>query len=86
MYTDAQSGFTFTSYDAAYQIGQTISYRLALPQSATAGSPYDVVLQVVAPLSVGWAGIAFGGNMVRNPLAVGWASGNTPVVSSRFAT
>lgn len=86
VYNDAQSGFTFTSFDAAYEIGQTISYRLAIPDSAAAGSPYDVVIQVVAPLAVGWAGLAFGGSMVRNPLAVGWASGSTAVVSSRFAT
>ncbi|RYP80286.1 hypothetical protein DL770_006285 [Monosporascus sp. CRB-9-2] len=86
VFRDAQSGFTFTSYDAAFQIGRHISYRVAIPASATPGQPYDAVLQVVAPVEVGWAGFAWGGGMTRNPLAVNWASGSTPVVSSRWAT
>lgn len=86
VFRDAQSGFTFTSFDAAYQIGRYISYRVAIPANATAGQPYDAVLQVVAPADVGWAGLAWGGGMVRNPLSVNWASGSTPVVSSRWAT
>ncbi|RYP62853.1 hypothetical protein DL771_009547 [Monosporascus sp. 5C6A] len=86
VFRDAQSGFTFTSYDAAYQIGRYISYRVAIPANAVPGQPYDAVLQVVAPVDVGWAGFAWGGGMTRNPLAVNWASGSTPVVSSRWAT
>ncbi len=86
VFRDAQSGFTFSSYDAEYVIGSTISYRIAIPGNATPTAPYDAVIQVVAPLAVGWAGLAWGGSMVRNPLAIGWASGSTPVVSSRWAT
>ncbi|EMR66596.1 putative cbd9-like protein [Eutypa lata UCREL1] len=86
VFRDAQSGFTFSSYDAQYVIGSTIAYRIAIPSDATASAPYDAVIQVVAPVAVGWAGLAWGGSMVRNPLAVGWASGSTPVVSSRWAT
>ncbi|RYP14311.1 hypothetical protein DL765_006476 [Monosporascus sp. GIB2] len=86
VFRDAQSGFTFTSFDAEIQIGRYMAYRVAIPANAVPGQPYDAVLQVVAPIDAGWAGFAWGGGMTRNPLAVNWASGSTPVVSSRWAS
>ncbi|KAK3356807.1 hypothetical protein B0T25DRAFT_516361 [Lasiosphaeria hispida] len=64
---------------------EKISYRIAIPDTATAGS-FDVLLQIVAPKTVGWAGIAWGGVMANNPLGVAWASGASAIVSSRKAS
>ncbi|KAM7213232.1 cellobiose dehydrogenase [Rhypophila decipiens] len=61
-----------------------VSYRIAIPDTAKAGD-FDVLLQIVAPQSVGWAGLAWGGVMVNNPLAVAWANGQSSVVTSRSA-
>lgn len=61
-----------------------IAFRIAIPDTATAGN-FDVLLQIAAPKTVGWAGVAWGGVMVNNPLTVGWANGDTAVVSSRSA-
>ncbi|KAK0633793.1 hypothetical protein B0T14DRAFT_409912, partial [Immersiella caudata] len=60
-----------------------ITFRIAIPEAAAA--PFDVLLQIVAPASVAWASIAWGGQMTRNPLTVAWPSGQTAVVSSRWA-
>lgn len=64
---------------------EKIAYRIAIPDTATAGN-FDVLLQIAAPKSVGWAGIAWGGVMVNNPLTVAWANGDKTVVSSRSAS
>lgn len=62
-----------------------VIYRIAIPDVSAA--PFDVLLQIVAPISTtGWAGIAWGGKMTNNPLTVGWSNGKSAVVSSRFAT
>jgi len=63
-----------------------VSYRVAIPDSAAAGKPYDILVSLTAPKSIGWAGMAWGGSMSNNPLTVGWASGDKAVVSSRRAT
>ena len=77
---DADSGMCF-----AEATGSGIRYRVGLPNVDAA--PFDVLLQVVAPRSVGWAGLAWGGQMTYNPLTVGWANGDKGVVvSSRRAT
>lgn len=67
-----------------YTNPEGIAYRIAIPDTATRGD-FDVLLQIVAPRTVGWAGIAWGGTMVNNPLLVGWANGDTTVASSRRA-
>jgi Cytochrome domain of cellobiose dehydrogenase len=82
---DAETGFTFAQYAASYIIGSSILYRIALPQPVNSTN-YDIVLQIVAPKDVGWAGIAWGGEMVLCPLTVAWANGNNVVLSSRYAT
>ncbi|KAI8630702.1 iron reductase domain protein [Xylariaceae sp. FL1651] len=61
-----------------------ISYRLAIPN--VTASPFDILLQIVAPRTAAWAGLAFGGHMINNTLAMAWANGNTSVISSRWAT
>ncbi|KAI1424296.1 hypothetical protein F5Y12DRAFT_715441 [Xylaria sp. FL1777] len=78
---DPETGFTFSEYQAAYVIGQTITFRVAVPLPAA--SNYDLVFQIIAPNAVGWTGLAWGGSMINNPLTIGWASGSTPVVSVR---
>ncbi|KAI5918663.1 hypothetical protein F4810DRAFT_691121 [Camillea tinctor] len=61
-----------------------IAYRVALPLVDTA--PFDMLIQIVAPKSAGWAGIAWGGHMINNTVTLGWANGNSSVVSSRWAS
>lgn len=60
-----------------------ITYRIAVPAGATA--PFDIALQIEAPVSAGWAGIGFGGGMLNNPLVVAWADGESVVASPRTA-
>ncbi|ORY67495.1 uncharacterized protein BCR38DRAFT_456247 [Pseudomassariella vexata] len=86
VFVDAETGFTFSSYDAPYVIGRTISYRIAVPSGVPTGTPFDTVIQISAPIEVGWAGLAWGGTMTANPLTVGWANGNSAVAASRYAT
>ncbi|RKU41441.1 hypothetical protein DL546_001394 [Coniochaeta pulveracea] len=62
-----------------------IAFRIAIPDTATS-APFDVLVQIVAPKSVGWAGIAWGGQMTYNPLTVAWPNGAAATVSSRRAT
>ncbi|KAI0542529.1 hypothetical protein GGR58DRAFT_253563 [Xylaria digitata] len=78
---DSETGFTFSEYQAAFVIGQAIKFRVAVPSPAT--DKFDLVFQIIAPSAVGWTGLAWGASMVNNPLTIGWASGNTPVVSVR---
>ncbi|RDL31382.1 CBD9-like protein [Venustampulla echinocandica] len=85
-YKDAETGFTFSQYNAQYTIGRSITYRIAVPSPVPANSAYDVVLQVVAPNEVAWAGLAWGGSMIANPLTVAWSNSPNVVVSSRYAT
>ncbi|KAK0717278.1 hypothetical protein B0T26DRAFT_625869, partial [Lasiosphaeria miniovina] len=68
------SEFTVAAYN--------ITYRIAIPEVTAA--PFDILLQIQAPASVGWAGLAWGGKMSSNPLTLGWANGKTAVVSSRW--
>ncbi|KAF2994030.1 hypothetical protein E8E14_002718 [Neopestalotiopsis sp. 37M] len=86
VWVDPETGFTFSQYAAAFEIGKTVTFRLAIPSTATASAPYDAVLQIAAPIAVGWTGIAWGGTMVTNPLTVGWANGNSAVATARWAT
>lgn len=83
---DAETGFTFSQYAAAYAIGKTLTIRIAIPSTATTTAPYDAVIQIAAPVEVGWTGVAWGGTMVGNPLTVAWANGNSAVGTSRWAT
>ncbi|KAK0630303.1 hypothetical protein B0T17DRAFT_589870 [Bombardia bombarda] len=59
-------------------------YRIAIPDGSAA--PFDTLLQIISPVSLGWAGFAWGGGMTLNPLTVAWPNGNKAVVSSRWAS
>lgn len=85
VYNDPDTGFRFSDYNIDYKIGKSISVRIAVPSPAPSGA-YDAVIQLVVPKEMGWAGIAWGGGMVQNPLAVAWPNGNSAVVSARWAT
>ncbi|KAI0104308.1 hypothetical protein GGR51DRAFT_522278 [Nemania sp. FL0031] len=78
---DGETGFTFSEYRAAYVIGQSITFRVAVPSPAT--TPYDIVFQIIAPNAVGWTGLSWGASMINCPLTIGWASGSTTVASVR---
>ncbi|KAK1754278.1 hypothetical protein QBC47DRAFT_40676 [Echria macrotheca] len=81
-YSDAATGLKFASYSSDGHV----QFRVAVPSTVTAGTEFDAVLQVVAPVSMGWAGFAWGGSMTYNPLAIVWANGtNNVVLSSRIA-
>ncbi|KAL0933602.1 carbohydrate-binding cytochrome b562-like protein [Colletotrichum truncatum] len=62
-----------------------ITYGFAIPEGATSGSSYDAIVQITAPISVGWAGLAWGGSMTYNPLTIVWVNGEQVTVSSRIA-
>ncbi|KAK8098690.1 uncharacterized protein PG998_011931 [Apiospora kogelbergensis] len=85
-YKDPETGFTFAQYNAQYVIGKYITYRIATPSNVAAGAPYDAVVQVAAPVDVGWTGLAWGGYMTYSPLTVAWQNGQSATVSSRYAT
>ncbi|KAI1497927.1 actin-domain-containing protein [Biscogniauxia marginata] len=80
-FEDAETGITFQSST----ITEGVTYRLALPANASGDSAYDVILQVVAPIELGWVGWAWGGMMTYNPLTIVWADGENVVYSSRQA-
>ncbi len=63
-----------------------ITFKVAIPDTAAAGKPFDILLSITAPKALGWAAIAWGGQMANNPLTIGWANGASATVSSRLAT
>ncbi|RYP26373.1 hypothetical protein DL768_011741 [Monosporascus sp. mg162] len=79
--TDAETGITFQ----AFTNPEGVSYGIALPANASAAGGYDIILQVTAPIEIGWAGIAWGGAMVYNPLSIVWPNGESVVASPRMA-
>lgn len=38
-----------------------ITFGVGIPEAATSSAPYDMLLSMTAPATVGWAGIAMGG-------------------------
>ncbi len=48
-------------------VAGSISFKIAIPDSAAAGKPFDILLSMTAPKTLGWAGIAWGGQMANNP-------------------
>ncbi|KAI0021340.1 hypothetical protein F4780DRAFT_285336 [Xylariomycetidae sp. FL0641] len=77
---DAATGACFSSATVGVA---GIRYGVAIP--AGAAGPFDALLRIEAPRSVGWAGIAWGGHMINNTITMAWANGNSSVVSSRWA-
>lgn len=65
---------------------QRVAYRVAVPDTAVRNTAFDVLIQIVAPRTVGWAALAWGGQMTNNPLTIAYSNGGTgAVVSSRRA-
>lgn len=60
-----------------------VIFRVAIPDVSAA--PFDIIYQVVAPISTGWAGISWGGEMADSPLTLAWANGQSTISSSRWA-
>lgn len=87
VFRDPDTGLTFASEYTLYRINQGITYRIAQPSDAVRGSPFDIIIQIVAPNEVGWTGLAFSGTMTQNPLLLVWrnSAGNGVVVSTRWA-
>ncbi len=84
VYQDPETGFTFSQYFGKYSLNNRgITFRIAIPSGAR--QDFDVVIQIVAPSDVGWAGLAWGGGMLKNPLATVWGTSNGAMISSRWA-
>lgn len=79
-YCDASTAICYTEYTSP----EKIAIRVAIPDTATTGN-FDVLLQISAPKTVGWAGVSWSGIMTNTPLTIGWANGEGAVVSSRSA-
>ena len=77
-YCDPLTTICYSSFSV-----EQVDYRLAIPVADKA--PFDVILQIVAPIYKGWAAVGFGAGMTYNPLAVAWANGDEDVISSREA-
>ena len=60
-----------------------VTYRFAIPPSAAEGFP--AILQIVAPLEVGWAGLAWASSMTNGPLTMAWANAENVTISPRKA-
>lgn len=68
---------------STYATDGGVSFGIAVPDGATK-APFDVIIQVTALKSIGWAGIGWGGAMTYNPLTIVWPNGKDVVVSSRM--
>lgn len=58
-----------------------ITYRFAIPPAAAEG--FQTIVQIVAPVEIGWAGMAWSSSMTNGPLTLGWANGEGVVASGR---
>ncbi len=88
IFQDPDTGLVFTSNFQLYKSdGRGITFRVAIPDGVQSYTAYDAVIQMVVPNDVGWAGLAWGGSMPKNPILVAWrGSSNNVVLSSRWAT
>jgi cellobiose dehydrogenase (acceptor) len=58
------------------------------PLDSTGPTATEFVGQIIVPSNVGWAGLAYGGQMANNLLMVAWpnTAGTDAVISARWAT
>jgi hypothetical protein len=68
---------------SAYKNDDGITYAIAIPPNPQ--EKFEVIVQITTPASIGWAGLAWGGGMTYNPLAIVWRNGDKPMISSRMA-
>ena len=66
VYRDPETGFLFSSFNAAFTLGNYITFRVAIPSNVSQNQPYDAVVQISGPLNTGWAGLAWGGTSKLN--------------------
>ena len=88
VHEDAATGFKFAQWDVNTYEASRVSYRIAIPDTASPNAGpagYDTIIQILAPNSMGWVGFAWGGEMRFNPLTVVWANCSEPIISSRWA-
>ncbi|KAK0725789.1 hypothetical protein B0H67DRAFT_481603 [Lasiosphaeris hirsuta] len=88
IYRDPDTGLTFAQNVGLYKSdGRGVTFRIAVPDAVDSYAPYDVVIQIVVPTEVGWAGFAWNGGMAKNPLLAVWRASNNQdvVVSSRWS-
>jgi hypothetical protein len=78
-YCDATTSLCYNEWKSS----SNIIYRVAIPQATAA--PFDIAIQIVAPKTAGWAGIAWGGSMTNNPITMAWPNGDTVMASARMA-
>lgn len=88
VYRDPDTSLVFYQSHQPYKLetGRGITYRAAVP-NAEQYSSYDIVVQIVIPSEVAWAGLTFGGTMAQNPLLVVWRNSNNQgvIASSRWS-
>lgn len=77
---DAETKICYSSYSNA---ASGLTFGVALPKTVT--DPYDAIIRITAPINHTWAGFAWAGQMVWNPLTIAWPNGNSGVASARFA-
>lgn len=77
---DAETGICYSGYTVP-EAG--VYFGVALPKTPV--DPYDAIIKIVAPVDRYWVGMAWGGDMVWNPLTVAWKNGQSTTASSRFA-
>jgi len=65
-------------------VGDGINVSIAIPDVDE--GPFDILVKIAAPAKAGWAAVAWGGQMLRNPLSVAWPNEDGAIVSSRWAT
>ncbi|KAK0612387.1 hypothetical protein B0T17DRAFT_405787 [Bombardia bombarda] len=86
VYQDPETGLTYTTGFGLYKSsGDGIAVRIAIPSGVESYTPFDIVIQIIAPVTIGWGALAWSGSMVKNPLFLFWRNGQNPVVSSRWA-
>jgi len=78
---DSVTGLTWSSYSNE----KGVTFRVAVPDTAAGKADFDAAFQIIAPANLGWVGLAWGGSMTYNPLAIVWPNKQDVVVSSRMA-
>lgn len=81
--TVACDSLTKICYSSYFSTSTGIRFGIALPMNVS--DAYDAIISITAPIATTWAGFAWGGTMVFNPLTVAWPNGKSGTVSSRFA-
>jgi len=61
-----------------------LTFQIAIQNKTEA--PFALIMSIIAPKSVTWAGFATGACMLRSPLLVAWPNGTGVAVAARWAT